>query len=173
MLILAIDPGTYQSAYVLWNGEQLLKTGIMLNHELYEVFVEIQSFVKFQEIHTYIEGFEPRGNRIDQNCIDTIWWAGQFYAWCHFFQLNPSRIPRGHVKKHFKVKQRHTHNADTQIRQALIEKYGPKPTKSYPNPVYSTCRMAADIWQAWALAVMMWKLMQDDESTRGIAPVNS
>ena len=147
MPILAIDPGNEQSAFVVWDGKYILQAGIIKNDDMLETIErngEIGPMV--------IEMVQSFGMAVGKTVFETVFWVGRFY------QAYPGavyRLYRRDVKMHLC-----NNNAakDSNISQALRDRFGEKPTKKKPNPVYGGYKLKRDEWQAWALAVVWMDL---------------
>jgi len=145
-VILAIDPGPVKSSAVLWNGNQILgiwtdKNELLL-HDLFTVAPVI----------TVIEQIKSYGMAVGETVFQTVFWAGRFAEAafrCEGFEM----MPRMDVKMHICGSSR---AKDGNIIQALRDRFGEKPSKTKPNPVYNGFKPAADEWQAWALSVTWW-----------------
>jgi len=140
MKVLAIDPGTTQSAYVLWNDHSIHLLGIRENDE---VRLMLRDWV-IDSCTLVIEQIRCYGMPIGQTTLDTVFWSGRFWeAWTGDKHL----MPRLEVKKHI------CHNGvakDSNIRQALIDRFGPPGVKKDPGLLYGVKK---DIWAAMAIAV--------------------
>lgn len=138
--ILAIDPGTTQSAFVLWNGHSIHLLGIRDNEQI----LGMLSTWVIDDCTLVIEQIRCYGMAIGQTTLDTVFWSGRFWeAWRDEKHL----MPRLDVKKHI------CHNGaakDSNIRQALIDRFGPPGTKKNPGILYGVKK---DIWAALAIAV--------------------
>lgn len=146
-IILAIDPGTTESAYCLWDGRTILAKGKVPNVEIAWVIghtcLQAESFA-IEMIGHYGTGM-PAGSEVFETCV----WIGRFYEW---WMLNhpkslPALVKRGKVKLHLCGTAR---AKDGNVRQALIDRFGPQGTKNQPGPTYG---VSGDVWQAFALAV--------------------
>ena len=146
MRVIAIDPGTTQSAYVIWTGVALLGKDIVDNEELLRILSEWPD----KPFPMVIEQIRSYGMPIGASTIDTVFWSGRFWeAWSGERYL----MPRLEVKNHI------CHNGsakDSNIIQALVDRfaYGEpnrgKGVKASPGFFYG---FKSDIWQAMALAV--------------------
>lgn len=142
MKVLAIDPGPKKSAYIIWDGAAIHDSEIIENHALL--------FALHHDSPTadvcIIEQIKSYGMAVSDSIFDTIFWTGRFCeAWGTrgFFD----RMPRLTVKMHI------CHNSrakDSNIRQALIDRFGPPGTKKQQGLTYG---LRADLWAAFAIAV--------------------
>jgi len=84
---------------------------------------------------------------VGADVFDTVFWSGRFVeAWGGDFAM----VPRLDVKMHLC----HTARAkDGNVRQALIDRFGPVPTQKRPNHHYNGFKVATHLWAAFALAV--------------------
>jgi len=154
--VIAIDPGSEKSAYVIWDGETIQNANIVPNDELLRGFgVNKRSDFAWAGYGLVVEQIRCYGMTMGATLIDTVFWSGRFcQAWGKEFHL----IPRMDVKMHLC----HTSRAkDKNIRQALIDRFGPVPTKKIPNPVYNGHKISKDLWQSWALAVTHYDKQED------------
>ena len=96
-----------------------------------------------------IEKVEGFGMAVGAEVFETVFWSGRFAEAAH--PLPVHRIGRKAVKLHLCG----THRAkDSNVRQALIDRYGGKDTaigrKASPGPLYG---VSGDVWAALAVAV--------------------
>lgn len=140
MRVLAIDPGTDVSAYVLWNGK-ILSSDIVDNSELLDVIIEREVYP-----NAVIENVASYGMAVGKEVFATCVWIGRFYQRLSDNGVNVSLVYRQPVKLHHckspKAK-------DANVRQALIDKYGAPGTKKNPGATYG---LKSHLWQAFALA---------------------
>lgn len=152
--VLAIDPGTTQSAYVLWDGKQIEQSNILPNEDLvdvlcnslFEAFPPAPIQCAIEMIAHYGTGM-PAGKEVFETCV----WIGEFsQAWkCSQFNpygVKPDLIERRHIKMHHCQSNR---AKDPHIRQALIDKYGAPGTKKSKGVTYG---MKSHLWASFALA---------------------
>jgi len=152
--ILSIDPGSIESAFVIWDGENILNYGKDENGEiLYLLEKNNYDEVVIEQVRSY-------GMAVGASVFDTVWWSGRFYeAVCWAKELDkifPVMMPRMEVKMHLC----HSPRAkDTNIIQALVDRFAPneknrgKGKKASPGFFYG---FHSDIWQAFALAVTFY-----------------
>jgi len=140
MKIIAIDPGTTQSAFVIWDGVEIIDKDIANN----ETLLKFARDWPVKPIPMIIEQIRCYGMPIGATTLDTVFWSGRFWeAWKGEKHL----MPRLEVKKHL------CHNGsakDSNIRQALIDRFGPPGVKKSPGLLYGVKK---DIWAAMAIAV--------------------
>jgi hypothetical protein len=144
MVVLAIDPGPEESAYMYWNGVQIGQFGKIPNTLMLEFITGRTPQVE----RCVIEKVASFGMPVGAEVFETVYWSGVF---AHAFGLDRvSRITRIEIKNHLC----HSSRAkDGNIRQALIDRLGAPGTKKAPGPTYG---VSADIWSALAVAVTWW-----------------
>lgn len=147
MAILAIDPGNEQSAVVEWDGRQIVSAEILPNNELLE-----RMYRGITAGDMVIEMVASYGMPVGVTVFETVFWIGRF---CEAWKGAFSRMFRKDVKMHLCNS---TRAKDSNIRQSLVDRFGDKPTKASPNPVYNGFKLKKDEWQAFALAVTWWDL---------------
>lgn len=141
-LVLAIDPGNEQSAFVLFDtgNEVLLDKNILPNEQMREF---LKTFI-VPGTYLVIEQIASFGMPVGAEVFETVFWSGRFAeAW----RQKWSRIKRHEVKMHL------CHNMrakDSNIRQALIDRYGAPGVKKAKGKLYGVSK---DLWAALALAV--------------------
>lgn len=143
MIVLAIDPGTTESAVVKWirNGP-LLTAAIVSNEQL----IDTMPLLAMNHDVCGIEMVACYGMAVGKEVFETCVWIGRFYE-----HLNPAPrlIYRRDVKMH------HCQSArakDANVRQALIDKYGAPGTKKNPGATYG---LKSHLWQAFAIATFI------------------
>lgn len=146
-MVLAIDPGSKQSAYCIYNAEgspAIVGAGILENHKVLGLISDNCS----KKIA--IEGIASYGMGVGKEVFDTCIWIGRFVqrlsdqtADCCKYEI----IYRREVKLHIC----HSPKAnDSTIRYALIDRFGDPGTKKNPGLLYG---LKADMWSALAIAV--------------------
>jgi hypothetical protein len=148
MRLLAIDPGTTQSGWVLCDcegGECLpVEHGIADNDCMLDHCHRcIPHFV-------VMEWFQSYGMPVGKEVFDTCWWVGRFHETAVNVADRVEYLTRGEVKLHLCGSAR---AKDANVRQALIDLYGGKDVaigrKKTPGPLYG---IKSHIWSAMALA---------------------
>lgn len=154
--IIAIDPGSTQSAYIIWNGTNIPGKGKIGNEVLLRFLRDPMIF----PTQAVIEGINPY--TMGKTTRDTILWSGRFQE---AFDNNSRTgsveyLFRNDVRQNM-CNSKSTKINDTVITQALVDRfaYGQKNkgkgTKKEPGFFYGFSR---DIWQAFALAVTWYDL---------------
>ena len=152
--VLAIDPGNIESAYALINYETFRPVYCeKLPNEQLRVGLERNALGQAAD-HVAIEMVASYGMAVGAEVFETCVWIGRF---AEAIRARTGREP-ALIKRH-PIKLHHCHSAkakDSNITQALIDRFAPgepnrgKGTKAAPGWFYG---FAADIWQAYALAV--------------------
>ncbi len=152
-VILAIDPGTTQSAWVLFDSDYgpIISKGLAPNNAVLKMLEQWGD----SDVHLAIEMIASYGMPVGREVFETCVWIGRFaQAWGD----NRSMVYRKDVKMHLCGNNR---AKDSNIRQALsdlmTERYwhggGKNPAvgiKSDPGPCYGVSK---DIWAALGVAV--------------------
>ncbi len=154
--ILAVDPGTLESAYVMVDEETLrpLEIGKVSNNHLLSVLCSSEIFDIWNIKHFVIEMVAGMGQSVGQETFDTAFWIGRFWEAVRNIQDVPrTKIFRRHEKT-FIAKTQKCKDAD--IIRLLVNRFAPgqlnngKGTEKNPGWFYG---FKADIWQAYAVAV--------------------
>lgn len=143
MNIIAIDPGNSESAYVIFDGTRILAFGKLPNLEIRYMLLEKVTrdcFVAIEMVACY-------GMPVGEDVFDTCVAIGNFQQICRDRGVEPVLYKRLAVKMHLC----HTTQAkDSNVIQALKDRFGDKGTKKAPGFFYG---VSGDVWQAFALAV--------------------
>jgi hypothetical protein len=148
--VLAIDPGSEQSAYVLWDGEKVQAHAKGCNESVVMLFeCRPPDFVADRVV---IEEIASYGMPVGREVFQTVRWAGRFEDRAATKAcVGVDYLPRRDVKLHLCGQAR---AKDANIRQAVIDRFGGKEkaigTKKQQGPLYG---LKADEWQALALAI--------------------
>ena len=167
--ILAIDPGPVDSAYALIDAatRQPIEIDKVANDLVLERLMDLcvgdphptEQFTLLEPSlgHIAVEMVASYGMAVGREVFETCVWIGRYRQVVDIYaqQIPCDLIVRRDVKMH------HCHNAaakDSNISQALIDRFASgvpnrgKGTKAQPGWFYG---FAADIWQAYALAVLV------------------
>lgn len=152
-VILAIDPGPAESAWVLWDGAQIHGFGKEPN-------IGVLSYIKASATslttidRCVIEQIASYGMSVGAEVFETCVWTGRFME--AFGSCRVDRIPRINIKVHLCNSPRAN---DSNVRQALIDRFGGKDKaigrKANPGPLYG---MSGDVWQALAVGLTWWDM---------------
>jgi hypothetical protein len=155
MKILAIDPGTTDSAYVLMNDDYTIKNRNFdkFKNELVLKTIKDIGGIYDDGMTVVIEMVASYGMGVGQEVFDTCVWIGRF---------TQAAIDAGCAVHYvFRMEEKMTlcHNSkarDSNIRQALIDRFAKidkkngKGTKTKPDVFYG---FSKDIWSAYAVGV--------------------
>lgn len=152
MTILAIDPGTNQSGWVLYRDGNVIDCGVMDNEDLRRRLADGAFGLTWAD-DMAIEMVASYGMAVGKETFRTVWWSGRFTdAWFSSIGRLPIEIYRADVKMHLC----HSMKAkDANIRQSLIDLYGGSKEaaigkKATPGPLYG---VSSHAWAALAVAV--------------------
>jgi Holliday junction resolvasome RuvABC endonuclease subunit len=142
--LLAIDPGTEQSGWVVLDDEnRIVSSGVHPNADVLTAVREYED-VAIEMIASY--GM-PVGREVFETCV----WVGR-YIEAAGVPDDVVRVTRNEVKNHLcgssKAK-------DPNVRQALIDLFGPPGKKSAPGPTFGVTSHA---WAALGVAATVRKL---------------
>ena len=141
--ILAIDPGTYRSAWLQYDGSRPTAFGITAN----EILAKALRSGGLPDV-VVIEKIESYGMAVGAEVLDTAWWSGRFAEAAA--RVPVVMLPRRAMKLALCGDSR---AKDANIRQALIDRFGGSAAvgrKAAPGPLYGISR---DVWSALAVAV--------------------
>lgn len=153
--ILAIDPGTTESGWVILRDGQPVKFGKDTNARVLEI-IQDRGWLG-DHMTLAIEMVASYGMPVGAEVFETCVWAGRFIeAWGGGEQ----RVYRRDIKLHLCGQAR---AKDANIRQALIDRFGPGKDlaigkKASPGPCYG---ISGDVWAALALAVTVFDSAMD------------
>jgi len=149
--ILAIDPGTTESGYVLMNSDGLaiIASGVVGNDKMLADIRRSQLTVDW----TAMEWVQSYGMPVGKEVFETVFWTGRFIEAC--LPGRWDRVTRGDVKRHLCGSPR---ARDSNVRRALLDMYphtggGKTPavgTKAQPGPLYG---ISTHCWAALGVGV--------------------
>ena len=145
-MILAIDPGTHQSGYCLYDAGRVITSGVMDNHDLLKIVADDRSDV------LAIEKVVSYGRAVGQEVFDTCEWAGRFrQVWgCPDETLSVTRLQ---VKQALGLKGA---DDEAKVNKRLREVVGDKGTKANPGPTFGVTSHA---WAALGVAYAAAKMI--------------
>ena len=152
MKVFAIDPGTRESGYVLFDGNKVLLSGVQENNSLLR-FVQcgcMDSSIK----RLAIEMIASYGMAVGREVFETCVWVGRFQQAWHSPE-DVELVYRKDVKMHVCGT---TKAKDANVRQGLIDMFKPLGggktpqigTKSLPGPLYG---VSSHAWPALGVAI--------------------
>lgn len=154
-MILAIDPGCTQSAYALLNDSlRPIQFGILPNERLLcNLYSGSWRYSDFG-----IEMVASYGMPVGKEVFETVLWIGRFYE---------AAAGRKHLIFRMEEKINLCHDSrakDSNIRQALIDRFGPIGTKANPGWFYGVTK---DVWSAIAVGVTLSDKIQGGQTHDG------
>lgn len=149
-LVLAIDPGTSECGWAIYDGVAVVDSGLEPNAEMLQMLEFDSRFVR-EPMTLAIEMIASYGMAVGREVFETCVWIGRFQqAW-----RKPEavlKVCRKDVKLHLCGSPR---AKDPNVRQALIDKLGPQGTKKKPGATYG---VKSHAWAALGVAVTAWEL---------------
>lgn len=167
MNILAIDPGSEQSAFIYYDPSRRLITSKGIEHNGSVIRMIDSTYGTGLLVIEYVK---PRGEMLYTQLVDTIFWSGRFIqAW----DKEWTGISREDVKRHLCGNRG---AKDSNVRAALISRFsghkalgaGRHPEigmKASPGPLYGIVK---DMWAALAVAVVWAEQEADKQHYRDI-----
>ena len=159
-MIIAIDPGPTESAFVLFDGDKHAMSKRTWKDEAFSkrpnayVLDMVRVRAKYGDPHDVlvIEMIASYGMPVGREVFDTCVWSGRFAEAWHFETLRDAvTITRPAVKLQICGSMR---AKDGNVRAALIDRFGGKERaigkKKTPGPLYG---VSGDVWAALAVAV--------------------
>lgn len=140
-MILSIDPGNEESAYVLMDSDTYkpIEFGKLSNTQILMKVIEL----KYDKL--IIEMIQSYGMSVGQTVFETCVWIGRFIQArnCPDFEYIYRKEEKINLCNSMKAK-------DSNIRQALIDRFGEVGVKKAPGFFYG---FKKDIWAAYAVGV--------------------
>ena len=162
MIILGLDPGYEHSALILWNGQEIV-WGIDESNEW--ILQQLRGDPVADIL--VIEQVESFGMAVGKTVFETVYFSGRCAeAW---FPKRVARVPRREIKLHICG---HARATDSNIRQALIDRFGPSTDKAIGRkasrgPLY---QITGHKLSALAVALTWWDQHRDDPSGEIVRP---
>ena len=153
-MLIAIDPGTTESAFVIMDGDRVKDKGIVRNPAMLDV---LQAWSGIAE-HAAIEMIASYGMPVGREVFETCVWIGRFIE---RFDGPHTLVYRKDVKMNLCGTPR---AKDGNIRQVLLDRYGPGKEaaigrKAAPGPLYG---FKSHLWAALAVGCT-WYDQQNKE----------
>lgn len=139
--VCGIDPGTAQSAFVVWNGSAIVEKSIIENLSSLAYLRQVEcDLVACEHIQSY-------GMAVGKEVFETCYMVGRYWQVCSDRGVEWLRTFRSDVKAHWC----HSPKAnDSNIRAAVIDRLGAPGVKKAPGVTYG---ISKDLWSALAIAV--------------------
>ncbi len=147
MTVIGLDPGTHESAIVIFNGLTVERHEILPNADVLDSLRLADAVTGSVLVLEQVESF---GMPVGREVFETVFWTGRFAeAWS---PRRFERMPRRIVKQHLCHTARAT---DANISQAIIDRFGPGRDKAVgkkrtPGPLFG---IKSHCWAALAVAI--------------------
>ncbi len=148
--IIALDPGTRETGFVLFDGKRVVRSGVSFNADVLRMVEEWPA----DGTRLATEIFQSMGMAVGQEVFETCIWIGRFVQAWHT-PNDVLRIKRTQVKLQLCGTAR---AKDANVRQALIDAVGAPGKKASPGPTYGVTSHA---WSALAVAVTAQAMLGD------------
>lgn len=162
-IVIAVDPGTTESAFVVFDGKRVTDHGIEPNARVAGYLRRYAAGANVAGV--VLEQIESFGMAVGREVFETVFWTGRLFQVARDQAGDRvSRMPRRAVKLHLcgsmKAK-------DPNIRVALMDRFGgerAKGTKRAPGPLYG---ISSHEWAALAIAVTWWDTERERSQQKG------
>lgn len=139
--LIAIDPGTTQSAFVKMVADQIVSAAIWENDK-------VRTLIDVESVGVIVcEQFECFGMPVGKESFETVRWTGRFEQTAldsgKEFKMIPRRVAKLHLCQSARAK-------DQNVRQALIDKYGGKACTKKGGSLHG---ISSHLWSALAIGV--------------------
>ena len=116
MTVIGLDPGTRDSAFVVFLENTVMRADVLPNEAVVEF---LAAWVSSERTVLVIEQIESFGMAVGREVFETVFWTGRMaQAWTP----KPfDRLPRRVIKQHLCHTSRAT---DGNIRQAIMDRFG-------------------------------------------------
>ena len=166
MIVIGVDPGPTQSAFVVWDGERVIQHDISPNKTLRDYLDQTIGRISTIPNAIVFEQIESFGMAVGRDVFETVLQTGRMFQVVERVAvLVPRRVVKIHICHSMRAK-------DSNIRQALIDRFGGSKAaaiglKKTPGPLYG---VRSHEWSALALAVTWFDQHEgetDDEKEDG------
>lgn len=151
-MILAIDPGTTETALCYFDGTSPHDFGKVDNAHARAHLRDCTAKPK----KVFIEMVASYGMPVGREVFETVLYIGRLCEVCEQRYIPWQLVYRKEVKLHLCGQ---TRAKDGNIRQALVDRFGAPGVKKAPGLTYG---MSGDVWQAFALAVTAWDTLYNN-----------
>lgn len=157
MRLAAMDPGTRESALVVWDGVRVEYAVVWPNEKLLAWLRAERACPSL----LCIEQVESYGMAVGREVFETVYWSGRFRE-AHEARGGEVRmVPRREAKMHLCNDSR---AKDANIRQALLDKFGGKEATRKGGPLHG---ITSHKWAALAVAVTVSETMASPNYAAG------
>jgi hypothetical protein len=143
--VIGIDPANKQSAFCAFNG-RMIQCELIDNQNFFNEV--LRSFVNNNIDMVYIETIQAMGMPSGAAVFETCFYIGRLQLLCEQNKIPYEMVKRTEIKLHHCNT---TRAKDTNIRQALIDRFGDKGTKKEPGFFFGIS--GNDQWSACAIAL--------------------
>tara|TARA_R110001632_G_scaffold115208_2_gene226667 strand:- start:7251 stop:7724 length:474 start_codon:yes stop_codon:yes gene_type:complete len=143
--IIGIDPANERSAFCVFD-EKVIEFGLIDNGAFFGHVLD--AFIRHDVGMVYIEDIQSMGMAVGQSVFNTCKYIGRLQLLCEQSNVPYEMVKRTEIKLHHCGTNR---AKDSNIRAALIERFGGKGTKANKGFFYGLA--GSDIWSAAAISI--------------------
>ena len=157
-ILVGLDPGPAQTAFVIFDGKQIVDHGIWPNEALAHHYLWKQRNIWCEMIASY-------GMAVGKEVFETCVWIGRFIELAK--AASGKELTRIHRKEIKLLLCNSLRAKDANVRQALLDLVGPQGTKREPGPTYG---IKSHEWAALAVASVGWNAIFGRSTNVGCPP---
>lgn len=144
--VIGVDPANIQSAFAVYDGEKIVEHGLVENGAFFGNILD--AFIHNEVSMVYIEDIQSYGMAVGESVFSTCKYIGRLQLLCEQNNVPYEMVKRSDIKLHHCNT---TRAKDSNIRAALIERFGGKGTKANQGFFYGIS--GSDKWSACAVAI--------------------
>lgn len=142
-MYIGIDPGSNESAYVMFDGQKIVEKGIVNNHSL------LGKFTIWPPAILIIEDVDCYGMPVGKDVFDTVKWIGRFLE--RWGEERTRLIVRREVRMWLCNSMKAT---PANVNQTLKDRFGGKGTKKNPGRLHG---IQTHLWSALAIVTTYYE----------------
>lgn len=152
MRILGVDPGTFETAYTIFDGKNIISFGKVSNEEFIKFLIRNKDLYELVSVEMIKSYGMPIGDSVLETCV----FIGRIEQTILTLNKKIQKVFRKTIATHICNNPRAN---DTNIKHALIDRFA-KYTPNYGKGVKGSkgyfYGFAADVWQSFAVCVYTW-----------------
>lgn len=148
MIVLAIDPGSRESAALLLDGDVVTDPAIWTNGGIIDILHDLRLNHGDDDVEVVIETIEPWQGVVGPAALETMYWVGRFEEAAH--PVRVTLLRRSVVLPALGIGKLPRGKAQAAVRAQLLDRWGGGNPVRRDHPLHG---VREDLWSALALAV--------------------